>query len=289
MKNDKIAEEILNCINERAQEYLKEINVSVVGSSSYKADDKESLNANSVIVSIIGDIDVSFVISYDDALLTIITEQFLDGAVENEKGLTESLSMEFANIVIGNGLTKVKRTKSLYMTPPLLIEKAQYLSSNKDSNILASKIETKHGNLLLQCIHSNQLKTKVDKVLIVDDSLIMRKKLFNYIEDLGYNIVGTANDGASAIDLAKRFRPDIITMDITMPNVNGIEAIKEIKKDIPEVKIIMITSSGQKDDILNAISNGASSYLVKPVDKEKLSKAIKDVISDDNKIDDVEF
>lgn len=115
-------------------------------------------------------------------------------------------------------------------------------------------------------------------VLIVDDSLMMRKKLNAYIEDLNYNIVGTASDGEEAIRLSKELKPDIITMDVTMPNVDGITAVKEIKKDNPNVKIVMITSHGQEDIILRSLEAGAAAYLIKPIEKEKLGEVLNGLI-----------
>ena len=115
-------------------------------------------------------------------------------------------------------------------------------------------------------------------VLIVDDSLMMRKKLNSYIEDLNYNIVGIASDGGEAIRLSKELKPDIITMDVTMPNVDGITAVKEIKKDNPDVKIVMITSHGQEDIILRSLEAGAAAYLIKPIEKEKLGEVLSGLI-----------
>ena len=276
MENKEIVESILGCVYQRTQDYLEELKIHITDCTFCEVIDKQELNTHSVIVSIIGDIDVSFIISYDDTLLNKITEQFLEGESHSEKEFTESLAMEFANIVISNGLSKLDRTKSLHITTPLLIEQAKHLSSNKNSIILISKIQTKYGNLLLQCIHSKQTIEKKKTVLIVDDSLIMREKLFNAIEDLGYSIIGTANNGQLAIHLANKFKPDIITMDITMPDISGIEAMQEIRKSNLEVKIIMVTASGQEDNILQSISAGASSYLVKPIDKSKLEKALKE-------------
>lgn len=116
-------------------------------------------------------------------------------------------------------------------------------------------------------------------VLIVDDSLIIRKKLQKDIKDLGYDVIGMAADGESSIDLVKKFKPDIITMDIAMPNKDGIEAMQEIKKYYPDIKIIMITSHGQEEVILNSIAEGADGYLLKPIEKDKLGKVLHSISS----------
>lgn len=114
-------------------------------------------------------------------------------------------------------------------------------------------------------------------VLIVDDSLIIRKKLKQDIKDLGHDVVGVASDGDSSIVLAGKLKPDIITMDVAMPNTDGIEALREIKQINPDIKIIMVTSHGQEEVILNSIAEGADGYLLKPIEKHKLGKVLNDV------------
>ena len=114
-------------------------------------------------------------------------------------------------------------------------------------------------------------------VLVVDDSLIMRKKLVAYIERLGHNVIGTANDGDEAIYLTEKLKPDIITMDVTMPGMDGITAVREIKKVNSDVKIIMITSHGKEGVVLSSIAAGAIAYLLKPIEEDKVEKAFHDL------------
>ena len=116
------------------------------------------------------------------------------------------------------------------------------------------------------------------RVLIVDDSLVMRKRLTSYIEDMGYKVVGVASNGKDGISSVKTLRPDVITMDITMPDIDGISATKYIMANHPRSKIIMVTAVGQEDMVISALSAGAIGYVLKPIDKEKLSALLHDVM-----------
>ena len=112
------------------------------------------------------------------------------------------------------------------------------------------------------------------KLMIVDDAAFMRTSIKKMLESLDYEVVAEASDGNEAIDLYKKYKPDIVTMDITMPNMNGIESLKEIKKIDPSAKIVMVTSMGQESFIREAIINGASSFIVKPFQREKLVEVL---------------
>ena len=111
-------------------------------------------------------------------------------------------------------------------------------------------------------------------VMIVDDASFMRVSIRQMIESHDYKIIAEAGDGEEAVELFKKFRPEIITMDITMPVMSGIEALKEIKKIDKDVKILMVSAMGQENLIREAIMNGASSFIVKPFQKEKLIEVL---------------
>ena len=115
------------------------------------------------------------------------------------------------------------------------------------------------------------------KVLIVDDSLIIRKKISKILENLGHKVVFDATNGQEAIDAYFKYKPDLVTMDITMPDMDGITAVKHIIKDEKEAKIIMITSHGQEDMVIKSIQAGAVGYILKPITDEKLAQVIGEV------------
>lgn len=122
--------------------------------------------------------------------------------------------------------------------------------------------------------------TKKLNVLIVDDSLIMRINLVRSLEGIGHNIVAEAIDGHSSITAYKEHKPDLVTMDITMPDMDGITAVKKIKEFDNNANIIMVTSHGQEAMVMNALKSGAKGYILKPVSPEKLREAIGKIFSE---------
>ncbi len=115
------------------------------------------------------------------------------------------------------------------------------------------------------------------KVLIVDDSLIIRKKITKIIEKLGHEVVFSAQNGQEAIAAYNEHKPDLVTMDITMPDMDGITAVKHIMKDNHDAKIIMVTSHGQEDMVIKSIQAGAVGYMLKPITDDKMAQAIGEV------------
>jgi two-component system, chemotaxis family, chemotaxis protein CheY len=115
------------------------------------------------------------------------------------------------------------------------------------------------------------------KVLIVDDSLIIRKKISSILQKLGHEVVADAQNGAEAIEKFNEFKPDLVTMDITMPDMDGITAVTHIIKDNHDAKIIMVTSHGQEDMVIKSIQAGAVGYMLKPITEDKLAAAIGEV------------
>jgi len=107
-------------------------------------------------------------------------------------------------------------------------------------------------------------------ILVVDDALIIRRSLKKMLEQLGHNVVAESKDGIESILDYVKYKPDLVTMDITMPNMNGIEAVGEIKKIDPDAKIIMVTSHGQEEMVIGAIKAGAKGYLLKPITIPKI-------------------
>ena len=115
------------------------------------------------------------------------------------------------------------------------------------------------------------------KILVVDDSLIIRKKITKLIIQLGHEVVFGAKNGQEAIEKYSEFKPDLVTMDITMPDMNGIEAVQKIVELDAEAQIIMVTSHGQEDMVIKSIKAGAVGYMLKPVTIDKLATSIGEV------------
>ena len=116
-------------------------------------------------------------------------------------------------------------------------------------------------------------------ILIVDDTESMRKTLTNIIKKTDHVVVGEGVNGLEAIRLYREIKPDLVTMDITMPKMSGIEAVKAIKQEFPEAKIIMCSAMGQKKMIVEAIEAGAKDFIVKPFDESRVINAINRVIT----------
>jgi two-component system chemotaxis response regulator CheY len=112
-------------------------------------------------------------------------------------------------------------------------------------------------------------------VLIVDDSRISRRFLKDILERAGYEVIGEAINGQDGYDQYVKYHPDIVTMDITMPEVDGIECLKMIKKDNADAKVIMVTAAGQKDKMLEALKFGAAEFITKPFLEESVIDALK--------------
>ncbi|WP_347709289.1 response regulator [Bacillus sp. FJAT-47783] len=115
-------------------------------------------------------------------------------------------------------------------------------------------------------------------VLIVDDAKFLRKTLKKIFEHAGFEVVGEAANGREAISLFRELMPDIVTMDITMPELNGIEAVKMIKQEYPDAKIIMCSAMGQQRMVVEAIEAGAKDFIVKPFDEVRVLEAVKHVL-----------
>lgn len=115
------------------------------------------------------------------------------------------------------------------------------------------------------------------KVLIVDDSKTSRRILKGILEDCGHEVIAEAENGDEGYIKYREVKPDIVTMDITMPKMDGIECLKVIKHFDAEAKVVMVTAAGQKEKMLEAVKNGAAEFITKPFEKEDIEKALKNI------------
>ena len=118
------------------------------------------------------------------------------------------------------------------------------------------------------------------RVLIVDDASYFRMRLKQMLEVLGHEVVGEASDGQKAIAVYTQVKPDLVTMDISMPEANGIEGVKGIIEKDPKAKIIMVSAMGQKTHVLDAMRFGAKHFILKPFQREVLEEVISKVMSE---------
>ena len=115
-------------------------------------------------------------------------------------------------------------------------------------------------------------------VLIVDDAAFMRMLLKDILTKAGYEIIGEAENGKEAVEKYLANKPDLVTMDITMPEMNGIDAARAIKTADPGAKIVMCSAMGQQSMVIEAIQIGASDFIVKPFQPARVIDAVKKVI-----------
>ena len=114
----------------------------------------------------------------------------------------------------------------------------------------------------------------MSKILIVDDSKLIRFTLSKLFKELGHEIVGLAEDGLIGYNMYKEFLPDLVMLDINMPNLNGLKTVEKIISDYPKAKIIMVSSMDDRTIVYECIALGALDYLNKPFDKEDLKQKI---------------
>lgn len=112
------------------------------------------------------------------------------------------------------------------------------------------------------------------KVLIVDDSKTSRKILKNIFEENGYEVVGEAVNGQDGLDKYQELHPDLVTLDITMPVMDGIETLTKLKEINPGVKVVMITAAGQKNKMVEAVRLGAEEFVTKPYETSRIIEVL---------------
>ena len=117
------------------------------------------------------------------------------------------------------------------------------------------------------------------KVLIVDDAAFMRMMLRDILMKNGFEVVGEADNGKNAVQMYSELKPDIVTMDITMPEMDGIAAVKEIKQMDSAAKVVMVSAMGQQAMVIEAIRSGAADFIVKPFQPDRILEALSKALS----------
>lgn len=119
------------------------------------------------------------------------------------------------------------------------------------------------------------------RILIVDDSFYMRTMLKNMLTDAGYEVVGEAANGAQALEMATSTMPDLITLDVILPDNTGLDVLKSLRQIQPTAKVVMCSAVGQEVIVTEAIENGALAYIVKPFSEEKVLEIVGTALKDD--------
>lgn len=108
------------------------------------------------------------------------------------------------------------------------------------------------------------------RLLVVDDAMLMRRLIRDVAAQAGWEVAGEARDGVEAVALYERLRPDLVTMDVVMPNMGGLEALRRIRATDPEAQVVMVTAVDQKQTLMDSIRDGAIDFIVKPFDRERI-------------------
>lgn len=113
------------------------------------------------------------------------------------------------------------------------------------------------------------------RLMLADDHRMLREGLGRSMREQGFDVVGEASDGAEAVAMAQRLRPDVILMDVTMPEMDGVEACRQVRADLPATQVVMLTMHADQEVLASAIRAGASGYLVKDCSTEEIASAVR--------------
>jgi two-component system chemotaxis response regulator CheY len=108
------------------------------------------------------------------------------------------------------------------------------------------------------------------RLLVVDDAIFMRRLIKDVAREAGWDVVGEASNGVEAVNLFREHRPDLVTMDVVMPVMNGLDALRHIRIVDPQARVVMVTALDQKPTLMEAIRDGAHDFIVKPFDRERI-------------------
>lgn len=209
---------------------------------------------------------------------------------ERELFLRETAA-ETANFILGHATADLAEDgDDMVLSPPTVLDGERNITRPRKAIFTSIEMMTSHGTLEINFVgppelFDNQLNIVGEKeeregnmhplkVLIVDDSLLTIRTLTGMLTEMGHLVVQTAGTGAKALEAYREVRPDLVTMDITMPDMDGIEATAGILKEFPDANIIMVTSHGQQGMVMRAVKAGAKGYVLKPIKVEKLRDMI---------------
>lgn len=119
----------------------------------------------------------------------------------------------------------------------------------------------------------------VARIMVVDDNAFMRNNLKNILTGAGFEVVAEASDGLEAVTTYQTATPDLVTLDITMPNMDGVQALKELKGLDPDARVIMVSAMGQEALVVEAITSGAADFVVKPFEASRVVGAVTNALA----------
>ncbi len=269
------------CIVLTIRNIVRFINSNIILKKAYKVHDYtfEALASQKVI----GEHDIFVgLASKGNALLTVANPFAKEEFTMMDADAFDSVC-EFINC--SNGLYASKLSQDnieIDMTPPLFYTEKK-LSSKGDMYVVPVIIDGKQVDIIVAVdnqVELNERNDKMAKVLLVDDSRTSRKILRSILEENGHEVIGEAENGSDGIRQYKELKPDITTMDITMPVMDGLEALKQIMEYNKDAKVIMVTAAGQKTKMVDAIKYGAAEFIAKPFENQQIITIIDKVMQE---------
>ncbi len=128
-----------------------------------------------------------------------------------------------------------------------------------------------HDIIPVDATFTNAASRTMKRLLVVDDALLMRKLIRDVAVEAGWEVAGEAANGREAVELYRQLRPDLVTMDVVMPELSGLEALRQIRAADPEARVVMVTALDQKQTLVESIRDGAMDFVVKPFDRQRIA------------------
>jgi CheY-like chemotaxis protein/CheY-specific phosphatase CheX len=280
----------------RTRDYLQEEIGLKVNRAKPRIGNVDSLQLRDVtaVVCTDGPVKLHIAFSFQRRLLEHLREKVtanLDIQAEEQELFLRETAAETLNFILGHATADLAEDgNDMRLSPPAVLDEERNIPRPKKAIFTSIEMATDHGTLdinfigpselfdqklnLIDCIESNGGTMHPLKVLIVDDSLLTVRTLTSMLTELGHLVVQTAGTGAQALDAYRQVKPDLVTMDITMPDMDGIDATTGILKEFPNANIIMVTSHGQQGMVMKAVKAGAKGYVLKPIKPDKLREMI---------------
>ena len=230
----------------------------------------------------------------DNQAFTLVASNFSEETHESVSNDTFDAVCEFINVNCGLFASELSKKEVDFDMEPTFAYKDQtvtgdfyalpiYIEGRKLNLIIAvntdvSMGETPHEYVTEESIVYDAIDNSKGSVLVVDDSKMSRNLLKTLLEDEGYSVIAEAGDGEQALAAYKQYKPDLVTLDITMPKMDGIEALQLILKADSSAKVIMITAAGQQSKLIKALKYGAKKFITKPFEKEEVIANVNEVM-----------
>lgn len=286
----------------RARDYLQEEIGLSVSRAKPRTGNLDSLHLRDItsVVSTDGPVKLIITFSFQRSLLEhmreVVTAALTVTPEERELFLRETAG-EVMNFILGHATADLaEEGNDVELSPPVVLDQERDILRPKKAIFTSIELSTNHGIMDINFIGPSELfdshlnivgdqgkqggEMHPLKVLIVDDSLLTIRTLTGMLAEMGHLVVQTAATGAQALDVYRQVKPDLVTMDITMPDMDGIEATSQILREFPKANIIMVTSHGQQGMVMRAVKAGAKGYVLKPIKPEKLREMVARVFND---------